>query len=136
MNSEIQDDVSANLDRKKTTRREWVARFLQHGPWCHYCKIRLTLDTAIKEHATPLCRGGADSIENLVPSCEDCNTMKAFRTAEEFLRDRPMLVARRTASRAMPLLVQRGLALEEKNEPGLLKKLNHERETGSWWKRA
>jgi hypothetical protein len=133
----MDDEIIPDLNRKRPTRREWVTRFLQHGPWCHYCKIRLTLDTAVKEHLTPLCRGGADSIENLVPSCEPCNTMKAFRTEAEFLRDRPMLMRRRTASRAIASLETPRLSMEEINEPGLLKKMVSERENQSgWWKSA
>ena len=133
----MNDEIIPNLNRKKHSRLAWIKRFLQHGPQCHYCKLRLTLDTAVKEHLIPICRGGADSMENIVPACEDCNDMKAWRTADEFVRDREMLLSRRTIARTKTPPSATLLSLEEANEPGLLKKLTLERESQShWWRSA
>jgi hypothetical protein len=124
-----------NLHRKRALRKDWITRFLQHGPYCHYCNTRLTIDTAVKEHLTPLCRGGSDTMDNMAPACTACNEMKAWRTEEEFIRDRPMLFARRTASRSMALPTEPITSMEEAIEPGLLKKLVNERENRRhWWK--
>jgi 5-methylcytosine-specific restriction endonuclease McrA len=129
------DEKIPDLKRTRTSSAQWIKRFLDHGPFCHYCEIRLTLDTAVREHLTPLCRGGADSTDNLVPSCDQCNQMKAWRTDDEFFRDRPMLLARRTSRRTIALPTPSGLSLEEANEPGLLKRLSNERERVSrWWR--
>ena len=122
------------FNRKRLARTAWIKRFLQHGPWCHYCNVRLTVDTAVREHLTPICRGGVDRVENLAPSCTACNEMKAWRTEAEFIRDRPMLFARRTAARSRALRDITTLSLEEANEPGLLKRLTEERDSVSrWW---
>ncbi len=47
---------------------------------CQYCGTRsdLTLD-----HVLPKSRGGADSWENLVTACNNCNVKKGNRTPEE-----------------------------------------------------
>ncbi|MFF4021460.1 HNH endonuclease [Nocardia elegans] len=37
------------------------------------------------DHATPIARGGAHSLENVVPACAACNESKYNRTAEEFV---------------------------------------------------
>jgi hypothetical protein len=36
------------------------------------------------EHQMPRSRGGGDEIENLVPSCPECNALKGKRTVEEY----------------------------------------------------
>jgi len=56
---------------------EWVLRF--YGNQCAYCGRpgKLTID-----HVTPLSRGGANSIENLVAACRSCNSRKWAKTPE------------------------------------------------------
>jgi len=129
----IESAETSNLSRKRLSIKAWVTRFLQHGPWCHYCQIRLTVDTAIREHLTPLCRGGRDVPENIVPACAECNDMKAWRTEEEFLRDREMLLSRRTGARTTAPRGEIVVSLEEKVQPGLLKKVIAERDSKSSW---
>jgi 5-methylcytosine-specific restriction endonuclease McrA len=124
---------TSNLTRKKLPIKAWVTRFLQHGPWCHYCHVRLTIDTAVREHLTPLCRGGRDVAENIVPACAECNDMKAWRTEEEFLRDREMLLSRRTGARTIAPRGEVVNSLEERVQPGLLKKVVTERDGGPSW---
>lgn len=55
---------------------------------CYYCGWKqatvvrpgegLTVD-----HLVPRCRGGGDEMENLVPACRTCNSIKGKRTIEE-----------------------------------------------------
>ena len=61
----------------------WLA-MRQSRDWrCEYCNKRsLSLE---KEHWVPLSRGGADSIENIVPSCAACNRTKGTLTGDEYL---------------------------------------------------
>lgn len=118
--------------RKTLSLSQWIAKCKQHGYRCHYCSIPLTQVTAVKEHLTPLCRGGANHIDNIVPSCALCNQMKAWRTEAEFLRDRDWLLAKRTATGAIDK-PKPSIALEERiNEPHLLKRMLSERERVSW----
>jgi 5-methylcytosine-specific restriction endonuclease McrA len=56
------------------TRKEWEARKAQFGNRCAYCgrkAKRLTPD-----HYMPLSKGGTNSIDNIIPSCERCNRRK------------------------------------------------------------
>jgi hypothetical protein len=131
-------DPRANLilpqpDRKYIRGEVWRRKCREHGMFCHYCDTPLTFDTVVKEHLTPVCRGGSSNIENIVPSCVDCNLMKAWRTEEEFLRDRPQLLAKRTMRRAIGKPKPEMISMEEANEPGLLKRLLDERDRGTSW---
>jgi len=119
-------------ERKPLRAAAWLKKLQDHGFFCHYCKEPLSFDTAVKEHLTPLCRGGADTIANIVPACLSCNLMKAWRTEEEFLRDFHVLKEKRTAHLAIGKPKPFRISPEERNEPGLLKKLYAERERVSW----
>jgi 5-methylcytosine-specific restriction endonuclease McrA len=132
MNGPREQEQIPNLHRSRIGLKQWAIRFLEHGPFCHYCNRRVTLDSAIREHLVPICRGGADELSNIVPACDDCNQMKAWRTAEEFFRDRPMLLARRAVRRSIANEMAPVLSREEAIEPGLLKRVTIEREQISW----
>jgi len=49
---------------------------------CFYCDCEEVL---VADHTTPLSRGGSDNIENIVPSCADCNNRKHTMTYDEFV---------------------------------------------------
>jgi 5-methylcytosine-specific restriction endonuclease McrA len=123
----------SQLDRKTLRWRQWITKCKQHGLHCHYCKVPLLFESAVKEHLTPLCRGGIDHIDNIVPACSPCNQMKAWRTEEEFVRDYAMLLERRTVARAIDKPKPFRISPEEKNEPGLLKRLCRERDGQPSW---
>lgn len=53
-------------------------------PRCYYCRVPLTPTETHIDHMTPLSKGGALTIDNLVIACGDCNRMKFTRTADEF----------------------------------------------------
>lgn len=42
------------------------------------------LPVAQVEHQTPVCRGGTDAAQNLVPACHPCNADKGQRTLNEY----------------------------------------------------
>jgi 5-methylcytosine-specific restriction endonuclease McrA len=132
MNKPSAEEKLPNFNRSHIGPKQWAIRFLEHGPFCHYCNTRLTLLDAVKEHLVPICRGGADEMSNIVPACDECNQMKAWRTADEFFRDRPMLLARRAVHRTIASPAVPILSREEALEPGLLKKVTSEREQVSW----
>jgi hypothetical protein len=66
------------------TERQWEGKFFKCGMRCYYCYAPLTLLDATKEHKTPRSRGGADTIDNIVPACITCNDRKGDMTEEEF----------------------------------------------------
>lgn len=56
--------------------------FEKYGGRCGYCgclSINLQID-----HFIPRSKGGSDKIENLMPSCRDCNAFKSDLLIEEF----------------------------------------------------
>jgi hypothetical protein len=76
--------------------REWLLRVEEFGWSCYYCGKPLGTSAEkghpnelTKDHVIPRERGGPDELENLVPACRSCNTMKGPRTADEFMRARP-----------------------------------------------
>lgn len=70
------------------------------GLWtgkCHYCKCKLIWfdkgtpkkkGRSAIDHKVPFAKGGANTIDNVVWSCFDCNRWKDVANAEEFLEIR------------------------------------------------
>ena len=66
----------------RVTQEEWDALLVREGGYCAYCGTeseKLTMD-----HVVPLSRGGAHSIENILPACKSCNSRKSARTPSEW----------------------------------------------------
>jgi hypothetical protein len=61
---------------------EWAHLVASYGGTCAYCGRRTTLLTV--DHRVPLFRGGANSIDNILPACSLCNKRKGYRDEEEF----------------------------------------------------
>jgi 5-methylcytosine-specific restriction endonuclease McrA len=57
--------------------------FVRDGEKCAYCGCKLTLRTTTKDHVVPRCKGGPDTLTNVVASCKDCNGKKADRTLKD-----------------------------------------------------
>lgn len=105
---------------------EWLWKF-GLSPRCHYCENPLTLKTTTKDHLTPLCRGGSNLIDNIVPCCLACNQAKGTMTEEEYWS---MISTRISEPLDSPNLKT---ALEDHaDERGLLKRVMSEREKVSW----
>lgn len=51
---------------------------------CQYCGKKLTFKNATKDHLIPLSKGGKNTIDNVVSSCKECNSLKANLSLEEF----------------------------------------------------
>uniref|UniRef100_A0A6M3JLV8 Putative homing endonuclease n=1 Tax=viral metagenome TaxID=1070528 RepID=A0A6M3JLV8_9ZZZZ len=67
------------------TLEEWNTKLEEYNYRCAYCGCELTSDTITIDHQIPLIRGGTNYIDNLVPSCQSCNSKKGTKTAEEYL---------------------------------------------------
>jgi hypothetical protein len=109
------------------TERQWQGKFFRCGMRCFYCLKPLTLQEATKEHLTPQARGGADTIDNIVPACKACNEKKGDMTEPEF---------RTTFSKAFEILTrvgaaEREMSLSMRDEPSL-DHLRSEAESISW----
>lgn len=61
---------------------------------CPYCLHKIDLKQSQIEHCVPLSRGGINSIENVVASCEKCNKQKNNKTPLEYLLNWPKVTDR------------------------------------------
>jgi hypothetical protein len=58
----------------------------REGGRCFYCLRRITAHRRCLDHVVPRAELGQNSYRNLVSCCLECNSQKAERPAEEFLR--------------------------------------------------
>ena len=63
------------------TRAEWLQLVRDHDSRCYYCGVQGAMHA---DHRIPLSRGGANTIDNIVPCCKSCNSSKHKRTDDEF----------------------------------------------------
>lgn len=70
------------VSRKARRAEEWDRIRIAFGYCCAYCGKKAGF--LHREHMFPKGRGGDDSIENIVPSCNRCNTVKGSRTPLEW----------------------------------------------------
>ena len=63
------------------TLRDWLALLDTYGGKCAYCGATERIEA---DHRTPLRRGGANSIDNILPACMRCNRRKHSKTEDEF----------------------------------------------------
>jgi 5-methylcytosine-specific restriction endonuclease McrA len=74
---------------------EQAQQLIRVGGTCWYCgDIK---GSHVREHVTPISRGGTDQIGNLVTACRSCNNLKGPRTLEEFRQ----LISQRTGAAAV-----------------------------------
>lgn len=55
--------------------------------FCFYCGKRLKEKDKTFDHLVPVAQGGKDTVDNLVCSCLDCNTIKGNNTIPQLLID-------------------------------------------------
>lgn len=58
------------------SKEEWLKKLEELNYLCCYCKRKLTIKTATKDHEKPLSKGGSNWIINIVPACHQCNSGK------------------------------------------------------------
>lgn len=72
--------------------------------WDYACAYCGTTDVPLNlDHIVPRARGGSNRVSNLVCACVTCNEKKGARPVEEFLADRPKVLARIKAQAKRPL---------------------------------
>lgn len=65
------------------TLAEWRELVARYGGRCAYCGAGGPLEV---EHRVALARGGSNAIENILPSCRDCNLHKGTKIEAAFRR--------------------------------------------------
>ncbi len=66
---------------KATERRAIYDKCDNH---CAYCGEYIKYEDMQVDHIMPLHKGGADSIDNMLPACRSCNHYKSTLTLEQF----------------------------------------------------
>ncbi len=67
------------------TEEEWQTILSQHFHRCHYCGKKS--DHLHQEHKIPVSKGGGYTAQNIVPSCQSCNSSKKTRDYKQFVKD-------------------------------------------------
>jgi hypothetical protein len=67
------------------TQSEWELKKLEYNYSCAYCGQ--TLFKLTKDHIIPVALGGTDEIDNIVPACQRCNSMKHKKPVGLFLME-------------------------------------------------
>lgn len=62
----------------------WDQKLADYGGRCAYCADLATE----RDHVLPLCRGGSNTLDNVVPCCRQCNARKGTRTLAEWLAEK------------------------------------------------
>lgn len=70
------------------TLNQWLAVLIDSEGICFYCHIDVGVENLGIDHVVPMCRGGANSIENIVPSCIDCNCKKNAKLPDNLTIER------------------------------------------------
>lgn len=73
------------------TANEWRELLERYRHECAYCGATGNLEA---DHRIPICRGGSNSIENILPACRRCNRTKFTMTEQEFRARRLELTGR------------------------------------------
>ncbi len=72
--------------------------------WEHRCAYCTATGLPLEiDHVVPQSHGGSDRVSNLVIACRACNLAKGDKLLEDFLADRPEVLARVQAQRKAPL---------------------------------
>lgn len=66
--------------------RDWAMKAVGLGAVrCHYCPRAIDILSFEPDHFVPLDLGGGYGLDNLVPSCEDCNRLKDAMPPQDFI---------------------------------------------------
>lgn len=65
---------------------EWMAK-IRNQSWvrCHWCGTKVAGNQVHFDHVVAISRGGAHAIDNLCPSCSDCNQKKHNRLIADWI---------------------------------------------------
>lgn len=69
-------------DNKRRLLREFVLK--KYNNHCAYCGVDLSINTLHIDHIQPKAMNGIDNIENMNPSCKECNNYKGPLDIEMF----------------------------------------------------
>ena len=100
----LQNPNIEGLDYQRGTLFGTEVRHYLLAKWEHRCAYCSATNVPLEiDHVQPRSKGGSDRIANLVIACHPCNQHKGEQRLEDFLADRPEVLARVQAQRKVPL---------------------------------
>lgn len=72
------------MKRRQLTKAQRREIYQKTNGHCAYCGCELEYERMAVDHVIPLAHGGADEMDNMLPSCRSCNHYKDTRTLEHF----------------------------------------------------
>ena len=85
--AEYQHGTLSGYEKKEYLAEQWDYT-------CAFCGQSVIGKIWEVEHLHPQSRGGSHAMSNLVLACRECNSDKGARTAQEYLRNKPEVLAR------------------------------------------
>lgn len=83
--------------RRKLSRAERLEVYEKCNGHCAYCGFSIDIKDMQADHVIALERGGADTVENMLPACRSCNHFKSTMTLgvfREMIQAWPKVLAR------------------------------------------
>ncbi|MDE6455005.1 MAG: HNH endonuclease [Dysosmobacter sp.] len=71
-------------DRRRLSPRERQTVYRKTNGRCAYCGGYIKFKEMQVDHVMPLRKGGADTLENMLPACRSCNHYKGSLTMAQF----------------------------------------------------
>jgi 5-methylcytosine-specific restriction endonuclease McrA len=114
----------ANVGRRRSifnlpTHKNIIVR---EGFKCAYCGCRISLRSCTKDHVIPRCKGGQDTLLNVVAACRACNGQKADRTPREAGMELRSLPRALTEEEKLEVVMKTSDSLERRTWLSWLKK--------------
>lgn len=85
--------------RKQLSKEDREKVFNKYNGHCAYCGCKLnSIKNMQVDHFIPFCNGGADEMENFMPTCRQCNFYKGthtLKTFREYLETIPVKLSER-----------------------------------------
>ena len=83
--------------RKMATAHKIALKLAERRGWyCHWCGKTLDKKSVTADHIIPKSKGGKNTIENIVPSCQRCNNIRGDRQDITKLEKEKKAIIRRT----------------------------------------
>lgn len=73
-------------NRRRLSLEEREAVYSKMSGRCAYCGEPIAFGAMQVDHVVPLRKGGADTLDNMLPACRSCNHYKSTLTVEQFIQ--------------------------------------------------
>lgn len=100
------------MARRNIPKEERKAVYEKYNGHCAYCGEEIAYEKMQVDHLIPLHKGGADNLQNYMPSCRKCNQYKHTLSLEDFREQIGLTVKRLQGVYAYVMATKYGLVTE------------------------